>query len=74
MQYVKSMPFVSVSSTLAINCYKKKVKKVFNIIDVVIEVQFFKGIDGNLLPKEVAVLVLNDDFLCHWITSAPYNS
>ena len=41
-------------------------------MDIVIDVQFFKGIDGDLPPQEVAVLALNADFLCHWITTVPY--
>ena len=38
------------------------------------DIQFFKGIEGKTLPKEVAIIALNSESQSHWIIKPPYNS
>ena len=41
---------------------------------IVVDIQFLEGIDGHVLPKEVAIISLNDDFQSDWVIKPPYNS
>ena len=43
-------------------------------MDIAVDIQFFKGNDCHVLPKEVAIISLNDDFQSHWIIKPPFNS
>lgn len=41
-------------------------------LDYVIDVQAFHDKDGEFLPKEIAVIALDFNFISHWIIKPPY--
>lgn len=43
-------------------------------MDIVVDIEFLKGVNNESIPKEVAVLALNDEFLSHWIIAPPYTA
>ena len=43
-------------------------------MDIVVDIQFLKGIEGKTLPKKVAIIALNHESQSHWIIKPPYNS
>ena len=41
-------------------------------MDIVINIQGFRDVEENFIPKQVAVLVINAVFTRHWIMMLPY--
>lgn len=41
-------------------------------MDFVIDVQGFRGKEGNFLPKEIALIALHHTYIVHWIIAPPY--
>lgn len=58
---------VSTFSTLAAIVLAKK-------MDIIVDVQFLKNNNDACIPKEVAVVAVNEDFSSHWIVLPPSSS
>ena len=43
-------------------------------MDIVVDIQFFKGIEGPILPKEIAIIALDNEFQYLCVLKSPYNS
>lgn len=43
-------------------------------MNLIVDVQFFLGGEGVYVPKEVALLTLNENYLAHWIVAPPYDA
>ena len=41
-------------------------------MDIVVDIQCFKNTQNKVVPKEIAIVALNDDFTAHWVV-APKN-
>ena len=46
-------------------CVAFTVESLIRTMDLVIDIQFVKGVKHNILPKEVAVVALNDNYHGH---------
>lgn len=42
-------------------------------MDLIVDVQFCRDVNEKLIPKEVAILSLKENFLAHWIVSPPHS-
>jgi len=42
-------------------------------MDIVIDIQGFHDVEENFIPKEVAVLAINETITGHWIMIPPYS-
>lgn len=42
-------------------------------MDLVLDVQFCKDSAGKLVPKEVGIVSLGENFIAHWIVSSPHS-
>lgn len=42
------------------------------VMDIVIDIQGFRDVDEQFIPKEVAVVAINDPIIGHWIMMPPY--
>lgn len=40
-------------------------------MDIVVDIQGMRGKDSEFIPKEIAVVTLNNSYWAHWITSPP---
>lgn len=41
-------------------------------MDVVVDIQFLKGVNNIAVPKEVAIVALDNDFIGHWLVTTKY--
>lgn len=42
-------------------------------MDLIVDVQFCRDVNEKLIPKEVAILSLKENFIAHWILSSPHS-
>lgn len=40
-------------------------------MDLIIDVQFSKDLQNNLIPKEICVVALRQDYIAHWLVAPP---
>lgn len=42
-------------------------------MDIIIDVQFCKDLHNRVIPKEVAIASVRENFVAHWIVAPPYS-
>ena len=51
----------------------KRIRERLDItMEIVIDIQGFRGADEKFIPKEVAVVAINAPIIGHWIITPPY--
>ena len=59
------------TSTSTFHDVKKSSENSNIIMDIVIDIQGFRDVEENFIPKEVAVLTINATITGHWIMASP---
>lgn len=42
-------------------------------MDIIVDIQFCKDCNDKSIPKEIAVISLEDNFIAHWLVLPPYS-
>ncbi|KAL6268199.1 hypothetical protein P5V15_001308 [Pogonomyrmex californicus] len=52
--------------------YAASEKSIFYIMNIIVDIQGFRDIEGKFIPKEVALIRVNEAFVDLWIVLPPY--